>query len=666
MVMCWMIALCRNNKNMNDDDDNGLNLSVSAILNQTAMDVDAIVRGYTNVYKEIFAHTEGVLQRSIDTGNTTAATVSILQMYNTIDTSWRVVDTKLQEAHFKNNSVQQNVNLGQLVTLLAQNTTHRASLDATLSDEDNDRRDTLVSSPHSSINRLRNVLQQNSSLVTSIVDKYNNRGAIALRTAVEQSTPQQRRLFETTLFQSAFCPDVSSMTDFHHPNSTVYDTSLDHSWCPRLVPLMQNITFFATTILRELVHDENTHETHMLFTVLHIMQRMGFYPDDICQLALPIDTLFYGSIIADTQFHFIAQNSPNLYTFPGDNLFNIMCVFVDSGCCTLFANSSAAGNKKRTDWWGTKYVKSQAERALNDIRRATAGDKSLMRYSILHGLQHLRNSTFDKLKRVSTLQHIILGSPLPYAKMVLEVQQLFMSGLAQIPDLGSDITSYIESNTCFRVRGWPLVMRQHYVMFIKGILWQLKCIPATPAVFWASGVFNPLHSPRDIVKALISWHNSNPFNRGNFASDDEIESLLMPFVKHWSQYTPKTRVWKWEVEECEVQKEVSLRLGRNDCVRDHEALLHQFDNIMGCLLRVNKAHRDRIHDDNRRHHYGFNPAEIIANLSESECDADHQRKAARELNCILNDFDVEQSTLNFLTGVASLRPRSVFGEDKSS
>lgn len=625
------------------------------------MDVDAIVRGYTTVYKEIFAHTEGVLQRSIDTGDTTAATLSIIQMYNTIDTSWRVIDTRLEERQFNKHTA----DTGQLISLLSQYMNNQNSGVKLLNGPANDTSGGSNSS--CSIERLRHCLRSDLSLVTNIVEKYNNRGAIALRAAVDQSTPTQRRLLETTLFQSAFCPDVSGMTDFHHPNSTVYDTSLDHSWCTKLIPIMQNITFFATTILRELVHDENTHETHMLFTVLHIMQRMAFHPDDICYLALRIDTLFYRNIIADTQFHFIAQNSPNLYTFPGDSLFNIMCVFVDSGCCTLFANSSTAnGNKKRTDWWSTKYVRAQAERVLTDIKRDSTDNRGLMRYSILHGLQHLRNSTFEKLKRVATLQHIILGSPLPYAKMVLEVQQLFMTGLAQIPDFGSDIITYVESNTCFRVRGWPLVVRQHYIMFIKSVLWQLTCIPVTPCVFWVSEVFTPLSSKPDIVKALVSWYNDNPFNKGNPTNPDELELLLLPYVKRWLQYTPKTKVWKWEVEEHEVQKEVTLRLGRNDCVRDHEALVRQFTNIMQCLLRVNESRNEKLRDVNRRHHYGFNAAEVIANLSESECNSDHQRKAARELNCILKDFDIKESTLNFFTGIGSLRPHGVFGDNSDN
>ena len=622
-------------------------ICVASILDQTANSVDEIVHAYTSAYKEIFAHTEGVLRRSIDTGDTSAATLCLIQMYNTIDTSWRVVDNRIEETRFSSNGN----NIGRLV----------AALERGFVQQQNVVCDAVYTQRHelATIERVKNCLQQRLPLVKTIVEKYTNRNSIALKAAIEQSTPAQRRLVETTLFQSAFCPDVSKMADFHHPNSTVYDVSLDHSWCTELIPIMQNITFFATTILRELVHDENTYETHVLFTILHIMQRMGFYPDDISHLALRIDTMFYRSIIADTQFHFIAQHSPNLYTFPGDNLFNIMCAFVDSGCCTLFANSSATCKRRGVDWWATKYVKTQAERALNDIRRDL--DKGLMRYSILHGLQHLRNSTFDKLKRVATLQHIILGSPLPYAKMVLEVQQLFMTGLAQIPVFGADIVTYIECNTCFRVRGWPLVMRQHYVMFIKSILWQLRCIPVTPAVFWTSAVFSPLDSADKIMQAILLWHRANPFNASD-TSDDDVESLMLPFVKRWSQCSPKARAWKWEVEESEVHRAVNLRLGKNDCARDHETLLCCFSDITQSLLRVNKAANVKLRDENRLHHFGFNAAEVIANLSEADCTADYQRKAAQQLNNILKDFDIKQSTLNFFAGISSLRPASVFGD----
>lgn len=634
------------------DATQGQDLCLSDVLHQAEHQVDQIVDGYTCAYKEIFAHTEGVLQRSIDTGNSGAATVALLQMYNALDTSWREIDNKLHQTRYTSSN--NNSDIGRMVELLSQN----AVVQPTSIQEKTD----VVDQPHnlSHLDKLRGCLQEQ---VTSLVEKYHNRGKSAFKKAVDQVPARQRRLIETTLFQSVFCPDVSNMGDFHHPNSTVYDTSLDHSWSKDLIPIMQNITFFATTILRELTHDENTHETHMLFTVLHLMQRMGFWTEDISHLALRIDTLFYRSIISDTQFHFIAQNSPNLYTFPGDNLYNIMCVFVDSGCCTLFANSSATTNKKRAEWWQTKYVRTQAERALSDIRKDT--DKGIIQYSILHGLQHLRNSTFEKLNRVSTLQHIILGSPLPYAKMVLEVQQLFLSGLAQIPEFGPTLISYVDSNSCFRVRGWPLVLRQHYVMFIKTALWQLRCIPTTPAVFWASGVLTPLHCESDVVDALVSWYNSNPFNAKKPITQDDLVTLLGTRLKKWVQYIPRQRAWRWEVEESEVQKAVSLRLGANDTLRDHESLVANLAHVMCALLRVHEAASEKPQDDTRQHHYGFNAAEIISNLSEAKCNAEHRQKAATQLNDILKDFDIKQSTLNFCMGVGSLRPQSVFGKPQN-
>jgi hypothetical protein len=596
---------------------------------RTIATVKELADVYKSTYDHVFFRSEALLQRALETGDTTAGTIALIQMLKAMDLAWKNFSTVGVQHQFEG-----------FLTAACEK---------------------LALIPGGSTVNLRGLADSGEIRAVSLKDFVQKLPIVSLAGSLVSAPPSQQRMAVSAVTQSAFCPDIHSLYDVHHPSQTLYATDLDRVWDPVRDLTFSTLRFLQSTLLSEVQHDQKLYGAHIRFTIVHLMGKMGFSVDDVEAHAVAIDTQFFMRISADEELCFLARDTPKLSCFPGEPWYQLMQLFI-KGRYGLFGSlqSNAADGES---WINLPQVKLYA-RSVFDILKNWRKIDTQPRYTILHAINFLQTEI-----GADCSMSMYAGTPLPVNKCVIEIQRQFLSDIQSIPVLGEFISCHVGScnGEIMTVRAYPLQLRMTMVAHIKRMMYRMELTPKTPAVFCSSGVFNrkmlpPKNLDNSLVlrQAYLKWLLTSPF-ANEYQSNDFVSESVETTVDAWFErgwVDAKNRFE--EVNEELVQRACFSRLGRGDA----DQLSDRIKRVANLLIEQ-KRHMAQS-SDSYKQHTAFDPAEVLDQLLASQDGFyEYRQQALYNISKII-DTDVGSDGLTYALGESSLRPATTFYKELQS
>ena len=608
------------------DDTTDSAIELSLLQAKTMETVKQLVNEYKATYDHIFTRSEAILQRSLETGDTSAATIALIQMVKSMDLAWKNFSVVGMERQFE----------CFLMDACKKLAITRSSGDA-----------------------LALMTDQLPLKANSLGDFMKKLPMLSLGGSLVAATPSQQRMASTAIVHSAFCPDVHSLYDVHHPAHTLYATDLDRGWDPVKDLTCSTLRFLQATILSEVHHDHVFYGTHVRCTVVGIMAKMGFNMADVESHAIAIDTQFFMRICADEELSFLVRETPKILSFPGKSWYKLMQAFIDSKQYSVFGSLHTKDAQRWVEEEGIKRHAREVYDILKDWKRSNICHP---RYTILHALNYLQKKSVGTCE--GTMSEMYAGTPLPINKLSLEMQTRFLSDLQQIPVYGDLIHSFVGSCDAefLVVRAYPLQLRMTLVAHIKRMMWRMELLPKTPAVLCSSGVFTrDMFPPRAddaqaLTGAFLKWLGCSPFTN-EYQRTERISNVIEETIDDWFE-----RGWQNATQICkeELIEEVTEETVRRACCSrlgggNTEPLAERITRVAQLLVQQKQYTGDCYQppDD-------FDPTEVLNQmLASKEGVFEHRQRALFNIAKMV-DTNVGADSVSTALGESSLRPATVF------
>ena len=696
--------------------------------------VDNIEAAYKRMYHDTVSHTHGLVENCIDSGNNLGASIAIIGMIQTIYLGHNMRDFELTRAFGAiDNRFQSILDCVHSLRRVSNSQPVLGSIAHASNGGDVvvvPAADAATMAPEGTTEGRMLSLLGDFAPPTRTTTRLSTAIHESMRKMVDGLSSNHRSLLDTVVTQSVFCPSVLSLHGIHHPLMTIYSTALDTTWDPLKTMVFSNPGFLSQTMIAETCryqnsHNEDTNEPPLqhLFTMVHVMSKMGFGAQDIEHLGPVFDQTFARRVTSSAEgLQYLQSSVVKIHCYPA--VFKeLIRRFFDAqqlGRCIMpiFRKDRAT----REEVGGVlSWMKNYQRHVMNREPLPTPSG----RVTVLWGLQ-------QRIEAATTESRSWFPSiaPTPWHRVAL-VEGAFKQALREIEsrdsDRGSEGQELVDligsdSSPVWVMRAFPVVLRMHAVTHIKECIWNLKFIPPTPEMFLFTGI---LHVDRDdeadsVTASLQQWIDSNPWyskttvpkslsslsdilqERGVDVSYAEYireaqreaeererrpckrrtirpptaqaAATALAFVREYCEYNEVT--FAEYVQECGT-------IGKIQDVdsEELEARVRMFGDVLQSVV-ANSDHS--MFDEARRHHKNFNALEDLSllqttttlwnlkhdaknNTRAPNSMSDAVAQASGALDDALTNLHMDPS--DRVVGTASYRPRSVFqaqGEGNSA
>ena len=480
--------------------------------------MDHIERAYVRMYADSVSRTHQIVEDCIASGNNTGASIAVIAMIQTINTAVNLRDYELTKA-FKTID-------GQLSSILdCVASVHRMIGGGSANHP--------PPSPHRALPAAMSSDHTDADRVVSLVGPFTlssaTQGTTRFSTVIHESLGKmvdslpasQRMLLDTVITQSAFCPSILALHGVHHPLATIYSTRLDTSWDPLRTMVFSNPSFMGQTLVAETCRYQGAHiddgtdaPLQHLLTVVHVMAKMGFGPQDIECLGPVFDQTFARRVQSSAEgLQYLQTSIVKVHCYPA--VFReLIRRFFDAQQLGRGIVSQFRKDRGTREEVGTVLAWMRNHERHIITRQPPPAPSG--RTTLLWGLQQKIDSAATDAR-----SWFPFTAPTPWHRIAL-VESAFKQALQELESRDSDrgqegqeLVDLISSDSSpvWIVRAYPIVLRMHMVMHIKESVWNLKFLPPTPEMFLHTGILqlDADGEADSVAESLRLWFDTNPW-----------------------------------------------------------------------------------------------------------------------------------------------------------
>ena len=655
--------------------------------------MDRLESAYIRMYADSVSRTHQIVEDCIAKGNNTGASIAVVAMIQTINTAVNLRDYELTKAF-------QTIDDRLASVLDCVSSIQRSAI------QDN----SLGISPSAQIEPQWQNQRTDSDRMASLLGPMGlatqgPRGGTRFSAVIHESLGKmvdslpasQRTLLDTVITQSAFCPSIMALHGVHHPLATIYSTRLDTSWDPLRTMVFANPSFLGQTLIAETcryqgahIDDGNDAPLQHLLTVVHLMAKMGFGPQDIEYLAPIFDQTFSRRVQSSAEgLQYLHTGIVKVHCYPG--VFReLIRRFFDAqqlgrGILAQFRKDRGTRDEVGTVLaWMRNY---ERQLIMSQMPSAPSG-----RVTLLWGLQQKIDSA-----ATDSRSWFPVTAPTPWHRIAM-VEAAFRQALRELESRDSDrghegqlLVDLIDadSSPVWMVRAYPIVLRMHMLTHIKESVWNLKFLPPTPEMFLHTGILELEQDGEadSVTSSLRRWFDTNPWRQQGGPTNHSIQFRTILEERGVDvSYAAYIRDAQKEAEQHELARrstkrrshhvaphiaqaaaalafvrgyaeysEVSFASYVEDCITvgqvqdqdsdDLERRVRQFGDI---LQSVAAKGDDSLFDEARRHHKNFTAFEDLSMLQTTAAMWGLQRRLS----------NTQPTTTNQTPGTVKLTPPS--------